>query len=172
MSSTSMFWNKVGDDKTRMPVSFIHVIDKIKENRLQSVFYMTAGYLAREFACNSCSLLLMDNSRIRILTWKKDSRISDDKILPCNADDVFRFASVKWSTPSSVIRDRLAVYFDISKAEYDSFVLSPIFLGDCMQGAICITRDSKMPFLEKDRAFLQMLASKMCLVVVDTIQAA
>lgn len=170
MASIPKPQNRARESRHRPPVLFTNMIDKVKEARLQSVFRMMADHLTRDFDCDACSLLFMDGTRIRILSWTRSSEMSTDKSFGCNSDDIMRFASIKWGTPAILIQYKLSIYFNMNRASYGAYVLSPIFLDDYIRGAVCITRDGKKTFLERDRAFLNILASKMCLVVLDTIQ--
>jgi GAF domain-containing protein len=161
---------KTWDNKSKPPVFFTSMIDKVKEARLLSVFRLMAERLVRDFDCDNCALLLMDGVRIRNLSFSRTTGMTIDRSYGCLPDDISRFASVKKGTPVIIIQDRLARYFDSAQAAPGSYILSPIFIGDYVRGAIFIGSSGNQSFLSRDRAFLQALASKMCLLVLDTIQ--
>lgn len=162
-------YNKFAN-KSKPPVFYTYMIDRAKETKLLNVFHMVAERLVRDFDCNNCSLLLMDGSRIRTLSWSSDTGVIFDKSYACVPDDISRFASIKPTTPSIIIQDRLTKYFDSNHTAPGSFILSPIFIGDYIRGAIYIGSAGKKSFFNRDRTFLQALASKLCLLVLDTIQ--
>ncbi|MFH1639449.1 MAG: GAF domain-containing protein [Chloroflexota bacterium] len=145
--------------------------DMLEEKaRLSKTLHLIEKYLIQSFDCDRCSVLVIVNDKIKIVSETRFSEMPEETQFSCTAEDLKRLATIRWHDPPEISKEKISFYLNHDGTSLDSSIVSLIFIGDYLRGAIYLTRSDGRTFSDKDQQLLALFASRINRLIQEIIR--